>query len=207
MATRPKNAKAPDTAPDAAALTDTPVEEAVSATAAAVASDSPEAPVEQPEAAVEQGTTTADPEPAIAAPGPDVNDAKPVGAVPAHATQNMEKMMKSAEEFLAFGQGNVEALVKSGQIWAAGMQDLSKQMAANAQSAMDETVSAFKALTGVKSLKDALDLQATLTRSTMEKAVTGSGQFADASFKLAEQTLAPLTARFQVAAQKLGTAA
>jgi phasin family protein len=116
-------------------------------------------------------------------------------------------MMKSAEQVLAYSQGNMEALVKSGQIWAAGMQDLSKQMAATAQSTMDETVSAFKALTGVKSLKDALDLQATLTRSTMEKAVTGSGQFADASFKLAEQTLAPLTARFQLAAQKLGTAA
>jgi hypothetical protein len=41
--------------------------------------------------------------------------------------------MKTAEEFVVFGQGNVEALVKSGQIWAAGVQDLTKQVAATAQ--------------------------------------------------------------------------
>lgn len=98
-------------------------------------------------------------------------------------------------------------MMKSGQIWAAGLQDLSKQVAANAQSAMDETVTTFKAMSGVKSLKEAMDLQAALARSAMEKAMTGSGQIADASFKLAEQTLAPLTARFQLAAQKFVPAA
>jgi phasin family protein len=214
MATRPKNVKAPDADPDAAAPAALqveeavsaaapaalPVEEAVSATVAAVAPTPPTDPEEL-------GMTTAVPVLALAAPGPDVTDTKPVGTMPAHATQNMEKMMKNAEEFLSFSQGNVEALVKSGQIWAAGWQDLSKQMAASAQTAMDETMSAFKAMTSVKSLKEALDLQATLARSTVEKAVTGSGQFADASFKLAEQTMAPLTARFQLAAQKFTPAA
>ena len=38
--------------------------------------------------------------------------------------------MKTAEQFITFGQGNVEALVKSSQIVATGLQDLTKQMAA-----------------------------------------------------------------------------
>ncbi len=51
----------------------------------------------------------------------------------AKVKENMEKAIRTAEEFVSFGQGNLEALVKSGQILAAGMQDLSQQIAANAQ--------------------------------------------------------------------------
>lgn len=121
--------------------------------------------------------------------------------------EGMEKAMKTAEEFMAFGQGNLEALMKSGQIWAAGVQDLSKQVAATAQASFDETVSTFKAMTTVRSLKDALDLQANLARSTMEKTLAESGKLTDASFKLAEQTIAPITARVTLAVEKFAKSA
>jgi phasin family protein len=121
--------------------------------------------------------------------------------------EGMEKAMKTAEEFVAFGQGNLEALLKSGQIWAAGVQDLSKQVAATAQASFDETVSTFKAMTTVKSLKDAMDLQANLARSTMEKTLAESGKLTDASFKLAEQTIAPITARVTLAVEKFAKSA
>lgn len=126
----------------------------------------------------------------------------PKVAIKPPAPQRMEKMMKNAEDFVAFSQGNFEAMMKSSQILMTGLQDLSKQMAATAQSTMDESMAAFKALSGVKSLKEAVDLQASLARTTMEKAMTGSGQFADQGFKLAEQAIAPITARLQLAAQK-----
>ncbi|HEX5325102.1 MAG TPA: phasin family protein, partial [Acetobacteraceae bacterium] len=51
----------------------------------------------------------------------------------------MDKAMQTAEEFVAFGQGNLEALVKSGQIWTSGVQDLGKQVAATAQASFEET--------------------------------------------------------------------
>ena len=121
----------------------------------------------------------------------------------AKVKEGMEKAMKTAEEFLAFGQGNVEAFVKSGQIWAAGVQDLSKQMAATAQANFDETMSTFKALSGVKSLKDAIDLQTALARSALEKSVAESTRLTDASIKLTEQALAPITARMTLAVEKM----
>ena len=116
--------------------------------------------------------------------------------------EGMEKAMKTAEELMAFSQGNLEAMVRSGQIWASGMQDIGKQMAATAQASFDETMSTFKAFTSVKSLKDAFDLQATLARTTMEKTLAESGKLTDASMKLTEQTLAPLTARVTLAMEK-----
>jgi hypothetical protein len=47
-------------------------------------------------------------------------------------TANMERTMKTAQESVAFGQGNLDAFVKSSQIWAAGVQDLSKSFTASA---------------------------------------------------------------------------
>jgi len=120
----------------------------------------------------------------------------------AKVKEGMEKAMKTAEELVAFSQGNLEAMVKAGQIWAAGVQDISKQIAANAQASFDETMSTFKAMSSVKSLKDAFDLQASLARSTMEKTLAESGKLTDASMKLTEQALAPLTARVNLAMQK-----
>jgi phasin family protein len=125
----------------------------------------------------------------------------------AKVKEGVEKAMKTAEELVSFSQGNVEAVVKAGQIWAAGVQDLSKQVAATAQATFDETISTFKALTTVKSLKDAYDLQAAYARSAMEKTMAESGKLADSSFKLTEQALAPLTARVTLAVEKFAKAA
>jgi phasin family protein len=125
----------------------------------------------------------------------------------AKVKEGMEKAMKTAEELVTFGQGNLEAVVKSGQIWAAGVQDIGKQIAANAQASFDETLSTFKAISSAKSLKDAFDLQASLARATLEKTLAESGKLTDASMKLTEQVLAPLTARFSLAMEKFGKAA
>ncbi|MCW3474456.1 phasin family protein [Limobrevibacterium gyesilva] len=125
----------------------------------------------------------------------------------AEVKANMEKAIKTAEEFVSFGQGNVEAVVKSGQIWAAGVQDLSKSFAATAQAQLDQTVAVFKALAAVKSLKEAIDLQSNLARSSVETAMAETGKLTDASLKLAEQALAPITARVTLAVEKFGRVA
>lgn len=125
----------------------------------------------------------------------------------AKVKESMEKAMKTAEEVVAFGQGNLEAYIKSGQILAAGMQDMQKKMAASAQISFEETVSTMKALTSCKSLKDAFELQASFARAAMEKTMAESGKLTDASFKLTEQALAPITARVTVAVEKFSKAA
>lgn len=112
--------------------------------------------------------------------------------------------MKTAEEFMTFSQANVEAFVKSGQIMATGFQDMSKLFAATAQAAMDDTMSTFRAMTSVRSIKEAMDLQTSLARSTMEKAMAQSGQVAETSFKLAEQAIAPIASRVSVAVESFG---
>jgi phasin family protein len=121
--------------------------------------------------------------------------------------EGVEKAMKTAEEFVAFGQGNMEAFAKSGQIWAAGIQDMQKQMAATAQASFQEAVATFKAIATAKSLKDAFDLQTSVTRGAIEKTLAESGKMTDASLRLTEQALAPITARVTLAVEKFSKAA
>ena len=135
-------------------------------------------------------------------------DPTPINQTPINPTpMKMEKMMTSAEEMMSFQQGNLEALMKSGQIWAAGLQDLGRSWAATAQAHMDETMGTVKAIAGVKSLREAVELQSTLARTSVEKVVTESGKLTDASMKLAEQTIAPITARLTLAAERFGRTA
>ena len=116
-------------------------------------------------------------------------------------------MMKTTEDFVAFGQANLEAFVKSGQIWSAGVQELTKQFATSAKASFDESVSTFKAMSTCKSVKEAMDLQSSFAKAALEKAMAESNKLTDASIKLTEQTLAPITARVTVAVETFGKAA
>lgn len=131
---------------------------------------------------------------------------KGMEASQAKIKEGIEKAMKTSEEVMAFSQGNVEALVKASQIYAAGFQEISKRIAESSKQSIEENVAFSKSLMGVKSVKDAVDLQTGFAKSSIEKAVAESNKIADATMKLAEQTLAPLTARMKLAVETFGKA-
>lgn len=120
--------------------------------------------------------------------------------------ENVEKAMKNSEQALAFAQGNMEAFVKASQIYAAGLQDISSRFATSSKASLEDGVAFSKSLLSVKSVKEAVDLQTGFARTSIEKAVSESNKFADAAVKLAEQALAPLTARMTVAVETFGGA-
>ena len=113
----------------------------------------------------------------------------------------LQRAIKTAEQVTQFSQGNVEAMVKSSQILASGLTDMSKLIAANAKASMDETMSIFKAMSSVKSIKEAFELQQSFARSSMEKALSESGRLTEHSMKLAEQAFAPISARVNAAVE------
>jgi phasin family protein len=115
--------------------------------------------------------------------------------------EGVQRAMKTAEQMAQFSQGNVEAMMKSSQILATGLTDISKLMAATAKASMEESMATFKALTSVKSFKEAIDLQTSFARTSVEKAMTESGKLTEHSLKLAEQAFAPISARVNAAVE------
>jgi phasin family protein len=119
------------------------------------------------------------------------------------ATKATETMMKAAEEAVEFGRGNVEALTKATQIYVAGVQDLGKMSFAVMQGMADHAIESAKALSGVKSLQEAMQIQSSYARAAIEKSVSESAKFGESALKLTEQTFAPITARMSLAAEKI----
>lgn len=118
-------------------------------------------------------------------------------------SKGAEGVMKAAEEFADFGRGNVEAFTKAAQTWATGTQDLARQAMALAQGLTDHTLEGAKALSSVKSLNEAAEIQAKFAKAAMEKAVAESAKMQEAVFKLTEQAVAPISARMTVAMEKM----
>jgi phasin family protein len=112
-----------------------------------------------------------------------------------HAPDRIGLHTTTVGELVSLGQDNFAALLKAGQIWTTGLQELATQVATSAQASLNETLAVFTALSSAKSPQHALDLQTKLVRSALERTLAESSRIADASVKLFEQTLAPLTAR------------
>ena len=118
-------------------------------------------------------------------------------------TQGAESIFKAAEEAAEFGRGNVEAFTKAAQTWASGSQDLARQYMALAQGLTDHAMEGAKALSGVKSVNEAAELQAKFAKAALEKMVAEGTKLQEASVKLAESAFAPMNARMTMAMEKL----
>jgi len=97
----------------------------------------------------------------------------------------------------------VEAFTKSAQTWASGSQDLARQYMALAQGLTDHAMEGAKALSGVKSVNEAAELQAKFAKAALEKMVAEGTKLQEASVKLAESAFAPMNARMTVAMEKI----
>jgi hypothetical protein len=118
-----------------------------------------------------------------------------------------EKAVKAAKDFVAFNQASVDAFTEAGKIFAAGAQDLSRQAATSGQAAIAEMLSGLRALVSVKSVKESLELQASLTRASANWAVSAGNRFAQANVDLVDKASAPLIARATAAAEAFATLA
>jgi hypothetical protein len=116
-----------------------------------------------------------------------------------------EKAIKSATDFAAFNQASLKALAQAGQILTTGSQDLFRQIAMSTQSAFAEAMSGFQALASAKSVKEHVELQASLARTSASRAVSEGSRFAQASIDLVQKASAPLTDRATLAAETFAT--
>jgi phasin family protein len=119
------------------------------------------------------------------------------------ANKAAEGLFKAAEEAAEFSRGNVEAVAKAAQAYVVGVQDLGRQSFALFQGLTDQALENAKALSSVKSLKEAAELQATFARNAMERTFSESAKLQEAALKLAETSFAPISARMTMAVEKM----
>jgi phasin family protein len=119
------------------------------------------------------------------------------------ANKTAGDMLKAAEEAAEFGRGNLEAITKASQLYVTGVQDLSRQTMAMFQALSEHAIEGVKAMSTMKSLKDAADFQATFTKTAFERAVNDTTKISEAALKLAETSIEPISARMTLAMEKM----
>ncbi|HNN54709.1 MAG TPA: phasin family protein [Novosphingobium sp.] len=106
-----------------------------------------------------------------------------------------------------FNKANIEALVESGKILAAGVQSLGKDYVAEGKSAFETLTADVKELAAVKSPADFFKLQGEILRRNFDAAVASGSKHSEAIVKLANESFAPISSRVSVAIEKVKQAA
>jgi phasin family protein len=130
-----------------------------------------------------------------------------VGEFQRRAKEAYDKGAELSAEATEFAKGNVEALVESGKILAAGVQDLGKTYAEDAKSAYETATADLKEFAAVKSPTELFQLQGRLLRRNFETLFAYGSKNTEAVVKLASESFAPLSGRASLAAEKLSKVA
>jgi phasin family protein len=93
---------------------------------------------------------------------------------------------------MAFGQSQLTAIMQSSQIMAAGLQEISKEIAASSKETIEDSVAFTKSLAAAKSPADAANLQAGFVKATLAKGVAKNRELSQATAELAKQAARPI---------------
>lgn len=105
------------------------------------------------------------------------------------------------------GRGNMEAVVESSRILAAGLQDIGRTTLEETRTAYQGLTEDVKRMAGVKSPTEMLQLQSEWARRSFDALVAQTSRNAETMLKLANDTVAPLSSRVSVTVEKLSKAA
>lgn len=112
------------------------------------------------------------------------------------------QLLKSYEEVSALTKENVDAVVTSGTIVAKGAEEAGKQVAAFTQSSAETAVANGKALLAVKTVNELVDLQNVFFKKSLETFIAETTKIQELSVKIANEALAPISARVNAAVEK-----
>jgi len=130
-----------------------------------------------------------------------------VADLQARAKAAYEKGTEMTADVTAFHKGNFDAVVESGKILAAGMQDLGRTVVEDAKSAAETATADVKAIAAVKSPTELFQLQGEIARRNLDTLVARTSKNAEVMMKLANISFAPLSSRASVAMERLTKAA
>lgn len=130
-----------------------------------------------------------------------------VADIQARAKAAYEKGTEMTADVTAFHKGNFDAVVESGKILAAGMQDLGRAAIEDAKAAAETVTADVKAIAAVKSPTELFQLQGEIARRNLDTLVAKTSKNAEVMMKLANDMFAPLSSRASVAMERLNKAA
>lgn len=107
-------------------------------------------------------------------------------------TQNKPPYDKFANDAVFAGKENVEALLKSTNIWVKGTEDLMKTYMSLAQENAAKNSEAFKSLLGCKTLNELTEVQNKLAQESFDGFMASATKLSELTVKLTTEALEPI---------------
>jgi len=98
-------------------------------------------------------------------------------------------------------------MVESGKVLATGLQEMGTDMVEDTKAAFDTFQSDVKELASIKSPTDLIELQNSMMRRNIDKAVAYNSKASESFLRLANDMMAPISGRDSLAMQKMRSAA
>lgn len=130
-----------------------------------------------------------------------------VADVQTKAKDAFEKSTAAFAEAGDFAKGNVEALVESGKIFAAGLQALSAATMADTRSAFEALTADANELAAARTPVEFFKLQGEIARKQFDSAVAQGSKNSETWLKLVGDAFAPISGRVSMAVEKIKQAA
>ena len=125
----------------------------------------------------------------------------------AKAKATLEKSQAAMGDMGTFTKGNMEAVVVSSKIFAAGLQEMSKSYVAESKSVVETMTAEIKDLASVKSPTEFFEKQSAMMRKQFDAAMAVSSKNSEAMLKLASEAFQPISNRVSLAVEKIKQAA
>ena len=111
----------------------------------------------------------------------------------------MEKMTKGFEDMSAFGQENVDAVVKSSEIAAKAAEGIGSEVSAYSKKAFEEGVAAAQDLASAKNMTELMEKQTAFAQTAFEGFVAQATKMNEIYAAAAKDIVAPLNQRVTAA--------
>ncbi len=110
--------------------------------------------------------------------------------------------VKNYDEFAVFNKDTIEAVIASSNVVAKGVEELGQEIAAYAQLAAEKNIETAKQLFAVKSVQDAMDLQATWAKAAFDGFLAESAKLQDLSLQVSTKAAEPISKQVNAAVEK-----
>jgi phasin family protein len=114
------------------------------------------------------------------------------------------KAIPDIQEILSLHRANFEALLQSNTVLVKGLEAIGKHLATLTQVEFERTAAAAKAALAAKSLPDAIALNTDYAKVSLDQLVANSTALHELGAKVAQDAVAPITARLTVTTEAAG---
>ncbi len=113
-------------------------------------------------------------------------------------------MLKSYEDVVAFSKANIDAAVLAGTKFAAGMEEVTKEVFGFTTKSFETAVEGVKAVTSCKTAAEAAQIQQKLAKDSWETLVAESTKLTEMSTVVAKSAAEPFQVRCKTVFETFG---